>query len=100
MAKLELNQMYLNMSIVDNKYIDMELVMNDYVSFKVQQDYVRTKEEYNELEEKVVLLHYIIECYLSKVDKVDMYFEHKKQAKTLKDEILKLEAKLKKLNQK
>ena len=100
MAKLELNQMYLNMSIVDNKYIDMELVMNDYALFKAQQDNVQTDAQFDELQKSVELLHYIIECYLSKVDKVDMYFEHKKQVKTLKDEILKLEAKLKKLNQK
>ena len=100
MAKLELNQMYLNMSIVDNKYIDMELVMNDYALFKAQQDNVQTDAQFDELQKSVELLHYIIECYLSKVDKVDMYFEHKEQVKTLKDEILKLEAKLKKLNQK
>ena len=96
MGNMKPNEMYLNMSIIDNKYLDMELVMNDYVRFKAQQDNVNTNAQFDELQKSVDLLHYIIECYLSKVDKVDMYFEHKMQVKTLKDEIQKLEAKLKK----
>ena len=96
MGNLKLNEMYLNMSIIDNKYLNMELVMNDYVLFKAQQDNVKTNAEFDKLQESVDLLHYIIECYLSKVDKVDMYFEHNMQVKMLNDEIQKLEAKLKK----
>ena len=100
MAKLELNQMYLNMSVVDNKYIDMELVMNDYVSFKAQQNNVRNNKEFDKLEEKVVLLHYIIECYLSKMDKVDMYFDHKEQVNVLKDTIMSKDKEINRLKNK
>ena len=102
MEKLKLNEMYLNMSIIDNKYIDMDLVMKDYVRFKAQQDCVRTSDEYDELQKRVDLLHYIIECYLSKEDKVDMYFKHKEMVNVLKDKIMTQDKqinRLKKLNQ-
>ena len=100
MAELKVNEMYLNMSIVDSRYLDMELVMKDYVNFKAQQNNVRNKEEFDKLEEKVVLLHYIIECYLSKMDKVDMYFDHKEQVNVLKDTIMSKDKEINRLKNK
>ena len=100
MAELKVNEMYLNMSIVDSRYLDMELVMKDYVNFKAQQNNVRNNEEFDKLEEKVVLLHYIIECYLSKMDKVDMYFDHKEQVNVLKDTIMSKDKEINRLKNK
>ena len=100
MAELKVNEMYLNMSIVDSRYLDMELVMKDYVNFKAQQNNVRNNKEFDKLEEKVVLLHYIIECYLSKMDKVDMYFDHKEQVNVLKDTIMSKDKEINRLKNK
>lgn len=100
MAELKVNEMYLNMSIVDSRYLDMELVMKDYVNFKAQQNNVRNNEEFDKLEVKVVLLHYIIECYLSKMDKVDMYFDHKEQVNVLKDTIMSKDKEINRLKNK
>ena len=100
MTELKVNEMYLNMSIVDSRYLDMELVMKDYVNFKAQQNNVRNNKEFDKLEEKVVLLHYIIECYLSKMDKVDMYFDHKEQVNVLKDTIMSKDKEINRLKNK